>query len=388
MVLKDQPGQDVPTIELINEWAKKNNVDVNITTNTFSVLDTQVATTLQSGSGPDLVILQNFGTYLYDNALLDVSDVAARLASENGGFYPIAERLSKVGNTWKSIPTYLYMHLLAYRDDVFRKAGILKAPATWTEFRTALDKIKKSNSTVAPFGVAYGRSFDGQQFLLSLIWSNGGDVVTADGKVVLNSPATVRGIQYAIDLYNAGLVAPGLLSWNDSTNNQAILAGQVATTFNGYSAKAQAVNQPELYKAIKVTVYPAGPEGRFSFPTAFSYGIRKNTAQPALAKDLLYFLNSKASYTKVVNRTLGAIGTVYRGLATLTVFKDPTTDATAHVRAIESARILPPSRAAAEVTQQQIIIDILADVINNKMTVEAAVAKAHKRIEDIYAQYK
>jgi multiple sugar transport system substrate-binding protein len=221
MVLKDQPGQDVPTIQLINAWASQRNVDVKTTTVTFSVLDTTTATSLQGHAGPDVVILSNYGAYLYSDALLDVSDLADNLGRTNGGWYPIAERLAVVDGAWRCLPVYMYMHMFFYREDVFEKARVA-VPATWDEFRTALQKIKRANTGVAPFGIAYGRSFDGQQFLLGVLWGLGGDVLSPDGKkVVLNSPKTVEALEYVVSLYQDGLTAPGLLSWNDASNNQA-----------------------------------------------------------------------------------------------------------------------------------------------------------------------
>lgn len=386
MVLKDQPGQDVPTTQLINAWAAQKNVDVKITTVTFSVLDTTTATSLQGHTGPDLVILSNYGAYLYSDALLDVSDLATKLNAANGGWYPISERLAVVNGTWRSLPVYMYMHMFFYRQDVFDKAKVA-VPGTWDQFRTALQKIKSANTGVAPFGIAYGRSFDGQQFLLGVLWGLGGDVLSPDGKkVVLNSPKAVEALKYVVGLYQDGLTAPGLLAWNDSSNNQAWLAGQIATTFNGYSIKVQARQFPKLYPVTRVTVYPGGPAGRFSFPTAFGYGIRSSTANPTLAKDLLGYLLQKDNYEKVLTHTGGAIGTPFKGFAGLPIWRQPGSDGMANIASVAVGRILAPSRATAQIDQDQILIDMVADVLGNHMTPEHAIAKAEQRIGAILAK--
>jgi multiple sugar transport system substrate-binding protein len=388
MVLKDQPGQDVPTAQLINAWAAQRNIDVKITTVTFSSLDTTTATSLQGHAGPDLVILSNYGAYLYADALMDVSDLAAKVGAANGGWYPISERLGVVNGRWRSLLTYMYMHMFFYRQDVFETAKVA-VPATWDQFRGTLQKIKSADTGVAPFGIAYGRSFDGQQFLLGVLWGLGGDVLSADGKrVTLNSPAGVEALKYVVGLYQDGLTAPGLLAWNDSSNNQAWLAGQIATTFNGYSIKVQSKQFPKLYPVTRVAVYPGGPAGRFSFPTAFGYGIRKSTANPVLAKDLLGYMLRKDNYEKVLTYTGGAIGTSFKGFANLPIWREPGTDGMANIASVAVGRILPPSRATAQIDQDQILIDMVADVLANHMTPERAIARAEQRIGAILAQDK
>ena len=165
-------------------------------------------------------------------------------------------------------------------------------PQTWEEFRIVLQKIKELDVDIEPFGVAFGRSFDGQQFLISVIIANGGRVLSPDGsEVVFNSPETVEALKYVIDLYQDGLVDPTVVGWDDSTNNQAILAGRIAITFNGFSIKMQAEKDfPDLNPSIGAAVYPGGTVTRASFPFTLSLGIRKDTQHPELAKDLVRYL--------------------------------------------------------------------------------------------------
>jgi len=384
VVYQDQPGQHVPTIELINEWAAENSVDVEITTVTHATRTTVATTALEGGTGPDIIVLANFEPALFAEGLLDVSDLAEELGQENGGWFPICEELGNINDAWRALPIYAYMHQMMYRRDVLQQIGV-GVPQTWEEFRAVLQAIKDAGLPITPFGVSFGRSFDGQQFLIGVIMSYGGRVLNEDGtKVVFNSPETVEGLKYVIDLYRYGLVDPTVLGWDDGTNNQAMLSGRIAFTFNGFSIKMQAEKDfPELSPNIGTAVYPAGPTGRATFPTILSYAVRASTQHPDLCKSLLRFLFSRDSYEYVLNYTLGAVGTAFKGFADLEIWNAP--DWKTNMDAVASARLFAPSsHATAEAWESFAIVDMIADVLVRAMTPEAAVAKASATLAQIY----
>jgi len=384
MVYRDNPGQHEPTIELVNQWAKEKGVKVNITIAGHSDRQTVVTTTLEAGSGPDILFFADFEPHLYIDALMDVSDLARDIAEENGGWFPIAEIIGKAGEEWKALPIYIYMHQMIYRKDIIEKAGT-EVPQTWEGFRIVLQKIKELDVDIEPFGVAFGRSFDGQQFLISVILANGGRVLSPDGsEVVFDSPETVEALKYVIDIYQDGLVDPTVVGWDDSTNNQAILAGRIAFTFNGFSIKMQAEKDfPDLNPNIGAAVYPGGTVTRASFPFTLSLGIRKDTQHPELAKDLVRYLFKRENYEKVLEHTRGSVGVSLQGFAELPIWDDP--DYRANLDAIPTAQLFAsPSRHTAEVWNGYVIIDMLGDVLVRGMTPEEAVEKAAKQMEEIY----
>lgn len=383
VVYRDNPGQHVPTTAIIGQCSADLGLDAEITTITHANRQTVLTTSLEAGSGPDILILSNYDPYLYASSLLDVSDLAADLGEANGGWYPIAESLGNVNGTWRALPTYIYMHQLLYLRSAFEQAGVT-VPDTWEEFRAALQAIKDSDASVQPLGVSFGRSFDGQQFLLGVLLGFGSQVLNGDGEVVFDSPETVAGLQYVVDLYRDGLADPTVVGWDDGTNNQAMLAQRIATTFNGFSVKQQAVSEfPDIADNIGTAIYPRGPVTRASFPTAFSYGIRSSTAYPAEAKELLGCVLSHDNFERVLNETRGAIGTPFQGFADLSVWDDP--DFATNLTAIESATLFAPASAeTATVENSFVIVDMLADVLVRDMSPQEAVTRAAERMEEIY----
>lgn len=385
VVYRDNPGQHEPTLEIVEQCSADLGISSEITMATHSNRQTILTTALEAGSGPDLLILSNYDPYLYGQSLLDVSDLAATLAEENGGWYPIAENLGNVNGTWRALPVYIYMHQLIYLRDAFEQAGVDKVPDTWEEYRAALEAIRDSDVSIPPLAVSYGRSFDGQQFLLGILLGYGSQILDEDGNVVFDSPETLQGLQYAIDLYRDGLTDPTVVGWDDGTNNQAILSERIATTFNGFSAKQQALSEfPEVAPNIGTAIYPRGPVTRASFPTAFSYGIRASTEYPDEAKALLGCMMSSENFQRVLEVTNGSIGTPFQGFADLDVWDEP--DFGTNLDAIESATLFaPPSAATANVENSFVIVDMLADVLVRGMTPEEAIDRAVERMEEIYA---
>ena len=65
------------------------------------------------------------------------------------------------------------------------------------------------------------------------LWSQGGNTVDKNDKVIINSPETAKALEYAKALYAE--IIPGVASWNDASNNKAFLAGEINWTNNGIS---------------------------------------------------------------------------------------------------------------------------------------------------------
>ena len=65
------------------------------------------------------------------------------------------------------------------------------------------------------------------------LWTHNGQVVDKNDKVIINSPETVKALEYAKKLYD--YMIPGMASWNDASNNKAFLAEEIHWTNNGIS---------------------------------------------------------------------------------------------------------------------------------------------------------
>jgi len=384
-IFVDNPGQHIPTQELIEQWASENGVTVNIMPITNKTRVPVLTTALEGGTGPVLLILKDFEPALFGEGLIDVSDLADEFGAQNGGWYPICEEIGMVGGSWKALPIYAYAHVMFYRRDVLQQLG-LDVPETWEDFRSVLQSIKEAG-TMYPFGIAYGRATDCQQWLVGVIRSFGGKILDETGtKIAFNSPETVEALKFVTDLYRDGLLDPTVLGWDDGTNNQAMLASRIAFTFNSFSIKMQAEKDfPELAPNIGAAVYPAGPAGRWIFPSTLSYGIRANASEEEinLAKDLLRWLFKPENYAYVLNYTYGASGTAFKGFADLDIWNRQDWDV--NLKAMPHVHVwVTPSQAAAAAWNDWVFVDMISDVLVKAMTPEAAVERAANRLAEYY----
>jgi multiple sugar transport system substrate-binding protein len=381
-VYQDNPGQHIPTQAIIKEWAAKNNEKVEMIVVTKATKLTGVTTALESGTGPDILVLEWVEPYQYAEGLLDITDIGNELGRENGGWYPIAETFGKVNGRWVNFPIYLLGQMVLYRKDMLADAGVtIPEDVTWEQFRQGL-QILKANlpPDVLPFGISLNSPGDGQQFILARTMAEGGKVVSDDGsRIVWNSPETVRALKYIIGLVEDGLMNPDPLSWDDSTNNQAFLSGKIAITFNSNSIKLQASREfPDLDPFVGTAVMPEGVS--FASPSGFS--IRKSTKHPEKAKSLLKYMCSFDNYARILEETYGAIGCAFKGHAKLDVWSG---DNETNLLAIPGMQLpCPPSAEFSEAYNGLLFSDMVADVLDKNMTPEAAVERTAERLEQIY----
>src|ERR671925_2143960 len=93
------------------------------------------ASEVQTQSGHDLVEMRMHFPWLYEPQLVDVSDVVAELEKKYGKALSSAQDTGNVNGVWRGVPQYHAQFVCAYREDLFKKAG-LKVPDTWEDLYT------------------------------------------------------------------------------------------------------------------------------------------------------------------------------------------------------------------------------------------------------------
>jgi multiple sugar transport system substrate-binding protein len=151
--------------------------------------------------------------------------VPANFASST--FFQSAWNTNIVGGTVYGVPWYVDTRLLYYRTDIAKKAGITAAPATWEDV-TAMAKAMQSTGG-AKWGIGLGTK--NWQEYLPFLWSNGGDVVDAQGKFTLNSPQAVEALTFYDSFFKAGVAQKTVPANFDIT--PAFVAGTDPMFFSG-----------------------------------------------------------------------------------------------------------------------------------------------------------
>jgi multiple sugar transport system substrate-binding protein len=108
-----------------------------------------VTAAVQSGAGPDIIIIANNHPLLHETALVDVSDVAEELGTRQGGWYDYAKVNCVAGGRWIGVPQFIISWAITYREDWLQQEG-LRYPQTWDEFRAAGRRLKARGQALRP----------------------------------------------------------------------------------------------------------------------------------------------------------------------------------------------------------------------------------------------
>jgi len=290
---------------ILPEAEKALGVKINFETVNGNDLQPRITAAIQSGAGPDLIMLFNNHPHLYKASVTDLSDVAEDVGSKQGGFYAISKGNCNDGAKWISMPFSIVGAMLAYRKSWFEEVGYSKFPGTWDEYRDAGKKLKAKGR---PIGQTMGHSFgDPPTFSYPFLWSFGGREVDKDGKkVVINSKETLDSVKYMVGFWKDAHDEGGL-AWDDSSNNRAFLSGTVCSTLNGASIYIESLRKPQQYQTEKGTPLkddilhsplPKGPQGQFGFHTFQSHVLPSYSKNQKAAKDFLRWMHTDTNYEK------------------------------------------------------------------------------------------
>src|SRR5262245_6709089 len=127
---------------LLPEAEKALGFKVSLETVNGNDLQPRITAGIQSGAGADLIMLFNNHPHLYAASAVDLSDVAEKVASAQGGFYDISKGNANDGKKWLSMPFCIVGAMIAYRKSWFEEVGYNKFPETWEQYRDAGKKLK------------------------------------------------------------------------------------------------------------------------------------------------------------------------------------------------------------------------------------------------------
>lgn len=195
--------------------------------------DAKMKAMSESGTLPDVGY---FGGQFYDyasnNFFLDMTPYVTRDGIKND-YLP--QTWIMYQNKIVGAYTAAESQVVYYNKKVLQDAGIPLPPTdytkawTWAQYLDAWKKltIDKNGKHPGEAGfnpkqvVRFGVNHEmWNQMLLPQIWSNGGDIISPDGKtVLLDSPETIQAIQDFADLRNKYMVmsAPGLTEYNSTS---------------------------------------------------------------------------------------------------------------------------------------------------------------------------
>jgi multiple sugar transport system substrate-binding protein len=373
----------------VKKFTEKTGIEVRVDNEGWEDVRPKAAVAANTGAGPDIILSTNDDANLYPEKLLDVTDLAEYLGKKYGGWYPAVEAyLRPDGKKWLGLGLGAAGSYIVYRQSMVKAAGFDSFPKDTAGF-LALYKALKEKGT--PGGMALGNATGDGLWCNWLIWSHGGMLVDKNNKVVIDSPETIKALEYGKELYASFI--PGTLSWLDPNNNKAFLDGQISITNNGisiyYATKnSQDQRLKDMAADIQHAAFPVGPVG---VPTEshlfFNQMVMKYTKYPQAAKEFLRFMMEQEQFEPWLTGAGGYIAQPLRGYEKAPIWTvDPK-----HTPYRDGVKSMRPAGyagklgyASAGAAADFIVVNMVAEAVSGSKTPKEAAERAQKRAERYY----
>jgi multiple sugar transport system substrate-binding protein len=219
------------------EWGAKRGIEVTVDHVSFADVVPRATAEVAAQSGHDIHMFLGLAS-AFEEHVIDLGDVAAALEKKYGKpvelarrstYNPFTKKQFALSDMWVPDPGN-------YHKKVWSDIGMPNGPVTYEDLYKAAPEIKKVAPQIQiPIGVGLSQDIDSNMAVRNILWCHGGSIQDKDGNVVLNSPETLRALEYAKRLYQVGMT-PAVLSWNAASNNQAFNAQETAYILNSISA--------------------------------------------------------------------------------------------------------------------------------------------------------
>ncbi|ACL55571.1 ABC transporter substrate-binding protein [Methylobacterium nodulans] len=379
------PSEDEAFMRLVDAFIKATGVRISVTNESYDDIQPKASVAANTGQGPDLV----WGLYsfpaLFPSKCLPVDDVAASLERKYGPWLPAAAAYGRIKGRWLAIPVAFTGSGINYRISSLKKAGFSSFPANTEEFLELCKGLKRNNT---PAGMALGHATgDANSWLHWALWAHGGGLVDRNEKIVINSPETTKSLEYVKALYETFI--PGTVSWNDSSNNKAFLAGDLHLTVNGVSIYATAkTDNPRIAEDMDHAPLPIGPAGKpTEFTLAFPILAYTYTKAPNACKAFMAFMMDAANYCPWLNDAQGYLVEPLSAYPANPVWaKDPKLGAIAGgvKRSLAAGGSAPVSERIAAALAEFIVVDMYAGYCTGREDVRGAMRMAERSAQRIF----
>ncbi len=275
------------------EWGEKHGVKVVVDHISVNDLRARAAAEVSARKGHDL-----FGFLdpppAYEDQVVPMDDVVTECERRFGKLVNLAHRATYSPRTkryfafsdnWAPDP-------LHYRKDWWDDVGV--KPDTWEKVREGARKIKDKHGAPAGFGLA--QELDTNMMLRGLLWSYGAAEQDEEGRVTINSRATVEAIKLMTAIFRESETAE-VFTWDPSSNNRLFVSGKGSIIQNAISAIRTAEKQaPDVAKNTALAPPAAGPKTRLgSEHLLHCYVVWKFAENPEMAKK--FVVDLVAAYT-------------------------------------------------------------------------------------------
>jgi ABC-type glycerol-3-phosphate transport system substrate-binding protein len=256
----------------------------------------------QARRGHDVITISNWNVRDHSDKLENVSDVVGRLEKQSGPANAVANYLGKEKNVWRAVPSSWgtqnkgpVARISMWKEmagidvqKMYPGPGGALDDKNWT-MDTMLKAAEAIHKAGKVFGLGCGTTADNVDTWGSIFASFGAELVDKDGKIQIKSAAVRQALEYSQKLVK--FLPADSQSWDDASNNRALISGNAAFIYNPPSAWAVATRDaPAVAQDTWHMPPPAGPKGRFMPHSMNFWGIWQFAQNKSAAKELIEFL--------------------------------------------------------------------------------------------------
>ena len=246
-------GNDVMKKQ-VQAWADQNKVEVQadfITSNGFKNILT-IAAEAQARTGHDVFQFPTWEVQNHVDQLEPMDDVMGRLTAKFGSVNKVCAYLGQSKGQWMAVPTSSGTQVKGPcgRISILKdKAGLdvvgmypaqpgkTAAAAAWT-YDTMLKAAAACQAAGMPFGLGLGTTSDSVDMVGGLFHAYGAVLIDGEGTIKVESDEVRQVLEYAQHLVK--VLPPDAVSYDDASNNRALISGRSPLIFNPPSAWAVA----------------------------------------------------------------------------------------------------------------------------------------------------
>ena len=408
--------EDIAFKQLVADYEKASGNTIEYSIVPFAAMRQKEIAAVTSGVVPDII---DVGDYFFavlsawKDQLVDLSDV---IDTQKSLFMPTALRTAfAYNNVEKKRSYYMIPHRMAVTPfhawkSLLDKAGYKPAdiPKTWDAFLEFFEGVQtklraQGRRNIYAYSImisAAGFDVVGH-FDHFMIAYGGKDLFTPDGKVHTDEPqikeAAVKVVERLTTAYKKGYMPPAIINWNDNDDNNAFHAKLIVMDFDGtISTEVALWKEKEQYNDILTLGLPLSNDGK---PLAGIMGtaaavIPKGAPNIAVAKEFLKYSIEPEVLGTYLKTGLGRFLPPMRSIVEndKAFWLDPKNEPLeAYTRQGIYGPTIPPyevfNPARAQVSTEHVFGLAINDAMNNGMTPEAAIDKAFRRCEAIFAKY-
>lgn len=300
------PGGNDVMQKQVNAWANKNKVEVqaDFITGNGNKLSLTAAAEGEAKAGHDALTYYNWDVHNFADSLEPIDDVMGRLIAANGAVNKTCSYLAHTKRGWVAVPTSSGTQTKppCARISWFGKHGLdlqamypahpgatpQQADWTWETFRKYAALAQQDGMTFG-LGLGGGTNTDATDLHGALFRSFGAMLIDSEGTIQLHSPEMQQVMEFARGLVK--YYPNDAVSFDDASNNRALISGKSALIFNPPSAWAVAKRDaPKVAADCWTFPAPKGPKGRFVPTASFFWGVHNFSPNKTAAKELIEYL--------------------------------------------------------------------------------------------------